>query len=229
MMNIFFLTVVAAVALTIGCGIGSSGNPSVPPTPPPWVDSMAVYMDYQNNETRANEKYKGKWVTAEMGWIDRIDDGGRVLMNADQYGWNQIQFDFKDDREAARLNRGETVTAVCKIQGLVWDSLLAFNDCRLAPSVPTEVPTPTEVPVVSLGQYSCEFLAKAAQFNSKNHYPDSYIVNFTGLTLVRQESVVKDCEARVELSNGEFKIMLVRAVLDDDGSVRTGYELFGIE
>lgn len=209
---------------------GGSQTPSVPPTPPPWVDAMTVYLDYQENETRANDNYKGRWVTAEMGWIDRIDDGGKVLMNADQYGWNQIQFDFKDDREAARLNRGETVTAICKVQGLVWDSLLVFKDCRSVPnkvSVPTEAPT--AVPVVSLEQHSCEFLAEAAQFSSKNYQPDGYIVDVMDLTVVKQEPALKECEAHVELSNGEFKLLRIRAILDDDGSVRTGYELSEIE
>lgn len=221
---------VMVLALMGGCVVGSGDDPSVPPTPPPWVDAMTVYLDYQNNETRSNDNYKGRWVTAEMGWIDRIDDGGRVLMNVDQSGWNQIQFDFKDDSEAARLNRGETVTAVCKVQGLTWDSLLVFKDCRSVPnkaSAPTKVPT--EVPVVSLEQYSCEFLAEVAQFNSKNHHPNSYIVNVMDLTPVTQEPAIKECKAHVDLSNGESKLLRIRAILDADGTVRTGYELSEIE
>ena len=226
-MNTILTVIVAIMVLVGGCGfVSQGGDPAVPPTLPPKVDAMTVYLDYQKNETRANENYKGRWVTAEMGWIDRIDDGGKVLMNADQYGWNQIQFDFKDDREAAQLNQGETVTAVCQIQGLVWDSLLVFKDCR---SVLNKVSAPTEVPVVSLERYSCEFLVEVAQFNSKNHHPDGYIVDIMDLTLATQEPTLRECESHVELSNGEFKLLRIRAILDNDGSVRTGYELSEVE
>ena len=40
---------------------------------------------------------------------------------------------------------------------------------------------------------------------------------------------VKECEAQVELSNSEFNLLRIRAVLYDDGSIRTGYELSEIE
>ncbi len=233
----------AGCGVALMCGGGDNGDQSGRPTktpkptntleptstPLPRVDAMQVFLDYQANETRANRQYKDRWLTVELGWIDRIDDGGKVVMNADQYGWNQIQLDFKDDDEVIPLERGGHVTAVCKVQGLTWDSLLVFKDCRLAPSVPTEVPTPTEVPVVNLETYSCDYLAEVAQFSSKNYQPDSYIVAVTDLRSVRQEPSVKECVAQAELSNGEFKVLRMRAIRDEDGTVRSGYELSEIE
>ncbi|MYC35994.1 MAG: hypothetical protein F4X66_03655 [Chloroflexi bacterium] len=134
---ILFVLVAILIAVLVQCGPDGGGSshphtPSPTPTPPPFVDAMQVWLDYQANETRANSQYKDRWFTVELGWIDRIDDGGKVLMNADASGWNQIQFDFKNDRDVIRLNPGDSVTAVCKVSGLTWDSLLVFKDCRMA-------------------------------------------------------------------------------------------------
>ena len=122
--------VILLVVLSQCNPFGGTQSPSVPPTPPPSVDAMDVYLDYQANETRANSRYKGRWLTVTLGGIDRIDDGGRVLMDADAYGWNRIQLDFKNDNDVVRLNPGQSVTAVCKVSGFTWDSLLVFKDCR---------------------------------------------------------------------------------------------------
>ena len=130
------LIIIIVVAVVIGTQCGSSEDnqlptaTAVPPTPPPLVNAWDVYREYQLNETRANSTFKGKWLTVELGQIDRIDDGGRVLMNMDAGGWNQTQLDFKDDSAVLPLNPGQPITAVCKLSGLTWDSLLIFKDCR---------------------------------------------------------------------------------------------------
>lgn len=100
------------------------------PTPFPLVNASDVYYEYQANETRANSLYKGRWLRVQLTRIDWIDDGGKVLMSMDSYGWNQIQMDFERDRDVILLNPGESITAICKVSGFEWDSLLVFKDCR---------------------------------------------------------------------------------------------------
>lgn len=203
-------------------------RPQPTSTPPPAVNAMDVYYEYLDNEPRANQVYKRRWLTVTLNDIDPIEDGGKVVrwINPGE----RIQLDFKNERDVLRLDPGDDVTAVCKLAGketqwLAGGFVVRFFDCRL---VATPKPTPTAVPTPSLERYSCETLAEAAQFSSRNHYPDSYIVSVLGLKTVKQTPDIKECEAQVELSKGEFKHMLIRAVLEG-GAVRTGYELSEIE
>ena len=127
--------VIIVIAVVVGTQCGGSddgaqpGTPSPTPTPPPLINASDLYYEYQRNETRANA-YKGRWLTVELSQIHRIDDGGKVLMNMDASGWQQIQLDFKNDSDVIPLNPGERVVAVCKLSGLTWDTLLVFKDCR---------------------------------------------------------------------------------------------------
>ena len=208
-------------------------RPKPTPTPFPAVRAEDVYYEYLSNEPRTNQVYKRRWLTVTLDNIDPIEDAGKVVKQAN-YG-ERIQLDFKNKRETLWLNPGDDVTAVCKLAGkesqwLTGGFVVRFFDCRLVPkAAPTPKPTPTAVPTPSFEQYSCELLAESVQFSSKNHHPDGYIVAVMDLTQVRQEPNVKECEARVELSNGELKGLRIRSVMYDDGSVRTGYELSELE
>ena len=50
----------------------------------------------------------------------------------DTLGWNHIELDFKNDNDVFDLNRGDTIVAVCKLDGFDLDSWLNFKDCRFA-------------------------------------------------------------------------------------------------
>ena len=113
------------LASLISCGGGA-------PTPAPGekpVDVMDIWWDYEANEARANETWKGRWLYLRMNVVDEIESGGKVQMRVDQYGFQSIQFDFKDDRAALDIDRWDTIVATCKLDGLYLDSWMHFSDC----------------------------------------------------------------------------------------------------
>ena len=105
---------------------GSSPTPLVP------IDPRVIWDDYLSNETNANKTWKGDWLLLRMGPIDEIEDGGRVLIYMDEFGWNHIELDFKNDDDVLDLRRGDTGIVECKLSGFELDSWLNFKDCRYA-------------------------------------------------------------------------------------------------
>ena len=123
------LTVLLLVLL-LGCG-------SAPPTPSPGqdpIDAMDIWWDYESNEPRANETWKGRWLYLKLPSADTIETGGKVRMEMDPYGLNYIEFDFKDDDEVLRIERFDSVVATCQLRGLQLNLWLWFSGCTSHPS-----------------------------------------------------------------------------------------------
>ena len=105
----------------------------MPPTPPPHYGAADLYYEYGANETRANSLYTGKTLTITLTGITRIADNGRVLKRMGSMG-GLIQVDFKDDREIIHLNPGDSVTAICQVDGApeyTMGQSLSFSGCKI--------------------------------------------------------------------------------------------------
>ena len=48
----------------------------------------------------------------------------------DEFGWEHIELDFKNDDDVFDLNRGDSIVAICKLSGFELDSWLNFKDYR---------------------------------------------------------------------------------------------------
>ena len=94
------------------------------------INVRTIWNDYENNETRANKTYKTGWLQVEMGYIDKIEDMGKVRMDMDDFGWSHVELDFKNDDDVLGLEPGQSLIAVCKLSGFELDSWLNFKDCR---------------------------------------------------------------------------------------------------
>ena len=130
LLAVIIVIVIIVSVSSSGGGNGGGGAPAVTVTPPQVVDPMQVWNDFAENETRANERYKGKWLQVTLSSISKIEDNGRVQMNVDEFGFNHIELDFRDDSDVIDLNPGQSITAVCKLYGFQLDSWLEFNECR---------------------------------------------------------------------------------------------------
>ena len=121
------IIVIAIIASLSGGGGDSSEDAATPPLP---VDATQVWSDYQANETRANERYKEKWLQVTLPIISEIESDGKVRMNMDEFGFNHIELDFRDDSDVIDLSPGRPITAVCQLSGFELDSWLNFHNCR---------------------------------------------------------------------------------------------------
>ena len=128
------IIVIIIIVAVIGGGGESSTTSSdsgeSAPTPPPLINAMTVWREYESNETRANQLYKQGWLTVQLDNITKIESGGDVRMDVDSFGFNYISLDFKNDNDVLDLNPGQSITAVCKLSGFQLDSWLNFKDCR---------------------------------------------------------------------------------------------------
>ena len=125
------IIVIVVIAIASGGGGGNGGgSPSVSETPPQVVNPTQVWNEFAENETRANERYKGKWLQVTLPTISKIESNGRVQMEVDEFGFNHIELDFRNDSDVIDLNPGQSITAVCQLDGFQLDSWLEFDDCR---------------------------------------------------------------------------------------------------
>lgn len=128
------IVVIAIIIAVAGGGNGGSQSTNqvdeMPPTPPPLVNAREIWREYEENETRANNEWKGIWLRVQLDTIDEIESGGKVQMYMDSAGFKHIEFDFDNDNDVVRLNRGESITAICRLSGFELDSWLNFKNCR---------------------------------------------------------------------------------------------------
>ena len=129
LLAVIIVIVVIAIASSGGGGNGGGGSPAVTVTPPLVVDPVQLWNEFQANETRANEQYKGKWLQVTLPTISEIESNGRVQMDMDEVG-DHIELDFRVDSDVIELNPGQSITAVCQLDGFQLDSWLEFNECR---------------------------------------------------------------------------------------------------
>ena len=115
--------------ILLGCSFFQSPTA---PTPSPGQQPISVadiWWDYESNEARANETWKDRWLYLYMPTVDKVEDDGKVRYNMDGFGLQYIQMEFKDESEALSINRGDSVTASCLLDGFILDTWLWFVGC----------------------------------------------------------------------------------------------------
>lgn len=127
-------TIVILVIGSVICSVGNSedqpNESDEMPTPPPLVNALTIWGDYETNETRANIQWKEIWLRVQLDTISEIESGGKVQKYMNSSGSSHIELDFKEDADVLPLNPGQSITAICKLSGFELDSRLNFKDCR---------------------------------------------------------------------------------------------------
>ena len=123
-----FIGLIIIVAIVGESDSGSSGGSSSSSRsesePALKVTPQRVYSAYQQNEARANTEYKNKDLEVTFT-ITGIEDKYVVQSLGD---FDEAHFRLDQD-ELIRLNRGETLTRKCELEGFEIDTFLVF-DCR---------------------------------------------------------------------------------------------------
>ena len=83
-----------------------------------------IYMEYKNNEARANDTYKGKRWNLSFT-VDEVEDD-HVVQELDIIDEAQLKF-LKED--LLLFNRGDMGQAICEVDGFDLDTFLMI-DCR---------------------------------------------------------------------------------------------------
>ncbi|MEI6790109.1 MAG: hypothetical protein WCK42_02890 [Myxococcaceae bacterium] len=102
--------------------VGIKKTSSVPLEPsvevPMSITAKQFHRDYQANEARADEKYKGKLltVTGNVASIDKDLWGNSIiqLSTGDMFDDVRIKLASRNESWAASLNKGELVTINCR-------------------------------------------------------------------------------------------------------------------
>lgn len=107
---------------------GESGTPE--PTPRlPRYDVIQILEDYESNEARANETYKGKRFILS-GLIDKVEDDG-VEFYLGEFVFVSATARFKDKEQLLRIDAGQQISLACEGDGFTLDILLNFKDCSI--------------------------------------------------------------------------------------------------
>ena len=117
---------VTAVAF-ISCS-GESGTPE-PTAPLPRYDVIQILEDYEGNEARANETYKGKRFIVS-GRIDKVEDDG-VEFYLGEFVFVSATARFDDKEQLLQLDADQSISLVCEGDGFTLDILLNFKDCSI--------------------------------------------------------------------------------------------------
>tara|TARA_B110000977_G_C10894641_1_gene422802 strand:+ start:24 stop:569 length:546 start_codon:yes stop_codon:yes gene_type:complete len=86
------------------------------------VTPSSLFSAYENNEIKADNTYKNRYVKM----TGRIDDIGKdlfdniyVTFSASDFFGIQVYFNDEDADAVSGLNKGSTITVVCKVEGLM--------------------------------------------------------------------------------------------------------------
>ena len=81
-----------------------------------------MFSAYENNEIKADNTYKNRYVKM----TGRIDDIGKdiidnmyVTFSASDFFGIHVYFNDEDSGTVSELNKGSTITVVCKVEGLM--------------------------------------------------------------------------------------------------------------
>ena len=86
---------------------------------------------YRTNEVRADQQFKGKWVTVQHGQVDEVRSGYVMIGTGKVLEIPQVQCLLKADQlgRASRLSKGRKVIVRGKVQGMLLNVLL--QECEL--------------------------------------------------------------------------------------------------
>ncbi|MFT3773060.1 MAG: hypothetical protein QM820_47370 [Minicystis sp.] len=86
---------------------------------------------YRTNEVRADQQYKGKWVTVQHGQVDEVRSSYIMVGTGKYLEIPQVQCLLKADQmsKAGGLSKGRKVTIRGKVQGMLLNVLL--QECEI--------------------------------------------------------------------------------------------------
>ncbi|APR76222.1 BclA protein [Minicystis rosea] len=86
---------------------------------------------YRTNEVRADQQFKGKWVTVQHGQVDEVRSSYIMIGTGKTLEIPQVQCLLKPDQmsRASSLSKGRHVIVRGKVQGMLLNVLL--QDCEL--------------------------------------------------------------------------------------------------
>ena len=125
---ILVFTLLLGVIVTLSACSSESGTPE-PTAPLPRYDVVRILDDYESNEARANETYKGKRFIVS-GRIDKVEDDS-VEFYLGQFVFVSATAKFKDKEELLQLDAGQQISLACEGDGFTLDILLNFKDCSI--------------------------------------------------------------------------------------------------
>ena len=114
--ELLFIIGIAMFAL-IGCE-ATPAPPTATPTPAPAITAAQLYQELENNTTRFDLQYKGKWVRI-TGIVWEVDDGAVKLLTGPNTNFidlgHFIQLNDLPREDQAKADKGEPFTATCKV------------------------------------------------------------------------------------------------------------------
>ena len=124
------LLLTALLGIIVGL-IACSGesSPPTPTAPLPRYDVIQILDDYESNEARANETYKGQRFIVS-GQIDKVEDDG-VEFHLGEFVFVSATARFTDKEQLLQLDQGQSISLACEGDGFTLDILLKFKDCSL--------------------------------------------------------------------------------------------------
>lgn len=94
------------------------------------VDAHILFKDYENNEVRADQRYKGKLIrfSGQIGAIGKdFTDKAYIELNMGNYGGDFIYCSFNDLSKIASLNKGETIAIEGICTGKIFSEVTVDN------------------------------------------------------------------------------------------------------
>jgi hypothetical protein len=144
MANRVFYTGLVSVALALGgcCkvpagGTGGSSAQAAPKGPATPVDLTKMLAEYKDNEVRADNQFKGKYVqisgVANNITKDFTDSLVVTIGTGKQLEFEHVNCSFADDQkdQAAALSKGQRVTVKGTVGGLIIGTV-AMRGCQFA-------------------------------------------------------------------------------------------------
>ena len=127
-----FVAIIVVIVIIVSVAGDGGDNEAVPSLQLlETINVRDIWADYENNETQANNTYKGdRWLAVKLDDITKIESGGKVRMDMDGYGSEYIELDFKNDDDVFTLKAGDSVVVICQLYGFQSNAHLEFDNCR---------------------------------------------------------------------------------------------------
>ena len=126
--SLMALTFLLGIVVSLAACSSESGTPE-PTARLPRYDVIQILDDYESNEARANETYKGKRFIVS-GRIDKVEDDS-VEFYLGEFVFVSATAKFKDKQQLLRLDAGQSISLDCEGDGFTLDILLNFKDCSI--------------------------------------------------------------------------------------------------
>jgi hypothetical protein len=95
------------------------------------VSISELLTTYRTNEVRADNQYKGKWITVQGGQVDEVRSSYILVGTGKYLEIPEVQCLLKSDQtsKAASLSKGRRVTVRGKVTGMLVNVML--NECEI--------------------------------------------------------------------------------------------------